>query len=49
MNHHLNFIRNARKKHLCISIIHKGRSANSVADSLAKQGLHRLEELIAWI
>ncbi|XP_048491371.1 uncharacterized protein LOC125492703 [Beta vulgaris subsp. vulgaris] len=49
MHHHLNFIRNARKKHLDISISHMGRSANSIADALAKQGLHRQEEFIAWL
>lgn len=49
MSHHLNFIRNAIKKDLSIKIVHKGRNANFVADNLAKQGLLRDEEFIAWI
>lgn len=49
MAHHLNFIRNSRKRILNISIIHKGRESNFVADSLAKQGLIRNEEFVAWI
>lgn len=44
----LNFIRNARKAWLNITIIHKGRESNMVADSLAKQGLSRADEFIAW-
>ncbi|XP_048495855.1 uncharacterized protein LOC125495243 [Beta vulgaris subsp. vulgaris] len=49
MNHQLNFIRHARRIVLNISIIHKGRSSNFVADSLAKQGSHRRSEFIAWM
>lgn len=49
MNFHLNFIRNARKNGLDITIVHRGRGANYVADSLAKQGLLRREEFIAWL
>ncbi|XP_010667291.1 uncharacterized protein LOC104884346 [Beta vulgaris subsp. vulgaris] len=49
MCHHLNFIRNARKNLLNISIMHKGRETNFVADALAKQGLSRHEEFIAWL
>lgn len=49
LSFHLNFIRNARSKNLNIKIIHRGRNANFVADSLAKQGLHRQSEFIAWL
>lgn len=49
MNFHLNFIRNARKTNLILSIIHERRAANYVADSLAKQGLQRQSEFIAWL
>lgn len=49
MNFHLNFIRNVRMKHPNISIIHKSRKSNFVADALAKQGLHRQSEFIAWM
>lgn len=49
MCYHLNFIRNALKKDLHIQITHKGRRSNFVADSLAKQGLTRLDEFIAWL
>lgn len=45
----LNFIRNAREKWLDLSIIHKGRESNVVADSLAKQGLRRDAEFLAWL
>lgn len=44
----LNFIRNARKSELKISIIHQRREANMVADSMAKQGLRRDAEFLAW-
>lgn len=49
MNFQLNFIRNARKQWLNVSIIHKGRASNVVADSLAKQGLTRDAEFIACL
>lgn len=49
LNFQLNFIRNARRQWLNISIIHKGRSSNVVADSLAKQGLVRDAEFLAWL
>ncbi|XP_010667512.1 uncharacterized protein LOC104884533 [Beta vulgaris subsp. vulgaris] len=45
----LNFIRNARKQWLTLSIIHKVRATNGVADSLAKQGLSRRDEFLAWL
>ena len=44
----LNFIRNARKAWLNITITHKGRESNMVADTLAKQGLSRADEFLAW-
>lgn len=49
LNFQLNYIRNARKEWLNLSITHRGRSANMVADSLAKQGLVRDAEFIAWL
>ena len=49
MNYQLNFIRNARQKILNLSITHEKRNANFVADSLAKQGLLRQNDFIAWI
>ena len=45
----LNFIRNSIKAHLNVQIIHKGRSSNVVANSLAKQGLRRENEFLAWL
>lgn len=45
----LNFIRNARLQWLDIVINHQGRAANMVADSLAKQGLSREDEFLAWM
>ena len=44
----LNFIRNARRKWLNLSIIHRGRESNNVADCMAKQGLRRDAEFLAW-
>lgn len=49
MNYHLNFIRNARKEFLDITITHKGRGSNMVADSFAKQGIRRQSEFVAWL
>ena len=49
LNFQLNFIRNARRSWLNLKIIHKGRSSNVVADSLAKQGLTRADEFLAWL
>lgn len=45
----LNFINVAPSKGLNISIIHRGRSSNVVADALVKQGLHRTSEFVAWL
>lgn len=49
LNFQLNFIRNARKRWLNLEINHRGRGANMVADSLAKQGLVRNTEFLAWL
>lgn len=49
LNFQLSFIRNARKGGLELMIVHRSRSANVVADSMAKQGLHRKSEFIAWM
>lgn len=45
----LNLIRNARRSWLTLKIIHKGRSFNVVANSLAKQGLTGADEFLAWL
>lgn len=45
----LNFIRNARKSWPNLMITHKGRETNQVADCLAKQGLRRDAEFVAWL
>lgn len=45
----LNFIRNARSQWLDVMICHKGRESNMVADTLAKQGLTRDAEFLAWM
>lgn len=44
----LNLIRAARKRELNLSIVHKGRESNNVVDALAKQGLRRMDDFIAW-
>lgn len=49
LNFLLNFIRNTAKSHRNIHISHKGRSSNMVADALAKQGLRRENEFLAWM
>lgn len=49
MSFQLNFIRHARSSGLNLKIIHKGRRFNFVAYSLAKQGLVRDDELLAWL
>lgn len=49
LNFMLNFIRHAISSQLNAQVIHKGRSSNAVADSLAKQGLRRENEFIAWL
>ena len=49
LNFIINFIRGEAKKDPGISITYKGRGSNMVADSLAKQGLSRRDEFLAWI
>lgn len=49
LNFHLNLIRNTLIQNQSISLIHNPRSSNHVADALAKQGLHRTSEFLAWI
>lgn len=49
LNFQLNNIRNARQGSLDMVIVHKGRSSNMVADALAKQGLTRADEFLAWL
>lgn len=44
-----NFIRNALKKWTSISIVHKGRESNMVVDALAKQGIRRDSDFVAWM
>lgn len=45
----LNFIRNLLLASNGITLNHKGRETNYVADSLAKQGLTRMDEFVAWL
>lgn len=45
----LNFIRNSLHSKLKAKIIHKHRESNAVADVLAKQGLRRENEFLAWM
>ncbi|XP_056688576.1 uncharacterized protein [Spinacia oleracea] len=45
----LNFIRNTSPSSPNISITHKSRASNTVADALAKQGLGRRDEFLAWM
>lgn len=49
LNFILNFIRNSASKDPKVSITYKGRETNMVADALAKQGLSRWDEFIAWM
>ena len=49
LNFHLNFIRNVQLRFPSMAITHHPRSSNHVADALAKQGLHRQSEFLAWI
>lgn len=49
LNFILNFIRNATKKEPGVLITYKGCETNMVADALAKQGLSRWDEFIAWM
>lgn len=45
----LNFIRNVASSEPGALIIYKARGTNTVADSLAKQGLSRRDEFITWV
>lgn len=45
----LNFIRNSSSADSSVEIIHKSRAANAVTDCLAKQGLSRADDFIAWV
>lgn len=45
----LNFICNALKAWMNISITFKGRETNFVADALAKQGIQRTDDFVAWL
>lgn len=51
LNFTLNFIKNKVRlsRNLSISIIPKKREANVIADTLAKQGLGRSDEFVAWL
>ena len=49
LNFQLNFIRNAMRSSPSFSIVHHVRESNHVADALAKQGLRRQDEFLAWI
>ena len=49
LNFFLNYIRNAQNSEPRFIIEHKKRESNMIADALAKQGLRRLDEFIAWI
>ena len=44
-----NFIRGLLSSTACISLVYKGRESNVVADQLAKQGLSRRDEFVAWL
>lgn len=48
LNFNLNFIRNVRRSWMNISITHKGRNSNTMVYVLAKQGLRRCDEFLAW-
>lgn len=45
----INFIRSCLVKGHGVEILYKSRESNVVADSLAKQGLTRMDEFIAWL
>ena len=45
----INFIKNAMARDNSMEITYQGRESNMVADSLAKQGLTRRDEFIAWM
>lgn len=45
----INFIRGKTKKSPSITIFHKSRATNTVADSLTKQEFSKRDEFIAWL
>ena len=45
----LNYIRNISSSELQFEICHRGREWNSVADGLAKLGLSRQDDFLAWL
>ncbi|XP_010670879.1 uncharacterized protein LOC104887825 [Beta vulgaris subsp. vulgaris] len=45
----LNYIRNISSPELQFEICHRGRSSNSVSDGLAKLGLSRQDDFLAWL
>ncbi|XP_048494429.1 uncharacterized protein LOC125494726 [Beta vulgaris subsp. vulgaris] len=49
LNFQLNSIRNARSLWPELCIVHRKRDSNMVADALAKQGLTRDDEFLAWL
>ena len=49
LNFTLNFIKGEMSRGQGIEIVFKSRESNIVADSLAKQGLTRRDEFIAWL
>lgn len=49
LNSMLNYIRSSSHLGLKVSITHKGRASNIVADALAKQGLRRDADFVAWL
>lgn len=49
LNFIINFIRSTMKTGHGVEIIYKRRESNMVADSLAKRGLTRQDEFIAWM
>ncbi|XP_010669425.1 uncharacterized protein LOC104886657 [Beta vulgaris subsp. vulgaris] len=49
LNFTINFIRNAMCRGMGIEIFYRSRESNIVADHLAKQGLSRVDEFVAWL
>ena len=44
----LDYIRNISSSELQFEVCYRGRESNSVADGLAKLGLSRQDDFIAW-
>lgn len=49
LSFHINVIRRILKSRARISLIYKERESDIVADTLAKQGLRRLDDFVAWL